>query len=37
MDVVSIKKGDDFHFELLPATSDRIAPSKCTAIPGWAT
>eukprot|EP00435_Cladocopium_sp_Y103_P032569 s303_g8.t1 len=35
MDVHVQDKGLDLHVQLLPATSDRLAPSKCTAIPGW--
>jgi len=35
MDVQVQHKGLDLHVQLLPATSDRLAPSKCTAIPGW--
>ena len=27
--------GKELHLELLPATSDRLAPSKCTGLPSW--
>jgi len=35
MDVRCQKTDKDLHVQMLPGTSDRLAPSKATAIPGW--
>ncbi|CAK8985955.1 Serine/threonine-protein kinase ATG1a (Autophagy-related protein 1a) (AtAPG1a), partial [Durusdinium trenchii] len=35
MTVECASSGKELHLELLPATSDRLAPSKCTGLPSW--